>query len=433
MFRKTRLRLTLLNATVMFMIMSVLGTTLYLFLDKQILGKFDQFLIEQAERYKNNSSFGIRTSAAFVPAPVPVPAFPRAVLADRFIHMLYWDEQDQLINIFDAAQYPESLLAKLKDSLHYTEAYTIRAQDVKYRVLNVADPIVGILSIGPTTQVRSTATLQLIINVTAESKLLDMLLWMIALGICIGAILSVFAGLYLADKALVPIQSSWTRQQQFVADASHELRTPLAVMQSHAELMLRHPDHTIEQDSREISTILKEVHRMKKLVTALLTLARTDSGQLLLSRKRVRVDMLADQIIAQMRPLADLKQIEIRQELEPELAMDADEERLHQLLAILLDNAIQYTPEGGKITVICCKQSGGLLLSVADTGIGLSKDELPHIFDRFYRGDKQRSRTDGGTGLGLSIAQWIVRQHGGRIRVESAIGEGTTFYIQLPL
>ena len=134
-----------------------------------------------------------------------------------------------------------------------------------------------------------------------------------------------------------------------------------------------------------------------------------------------------------MQMLAELKDIILHTEIDSPIPMEADEERLHQLLVTVLDNAIKYTPEGGVVRVICSKFAHSVQLEVEDTGVGITADNLPHVFDRFYRGDKARTRQEGGTGLGLAIAKWIVERHGGKIRLESKPLIGTRVYITLPL
>jgi two-component system sensor histidine kinase CiaH len=218
-----------------------------------------------------------------------------------------------------------------------------------------------------------------------------------------------------------------------VADASHELRTPLAVIQANTELLLRHPDHSIEEESGYISTILKESKRINKLITSLLTFARSDSNQMEIQAKPVAIDQLINECVQQFAPLMNIKQIDIKLELEKALEMHADEERMHQLLVILLDNALKYTPEQGVISISANKSAHSINLSIEDTGVGIPESDLPFIFERFFRSDKTRSRTDGSMGLGLSIAHWIVDRHSGKIRAESKLGKGTRMLIQFPL
>jgi signal transduction histidine kinase len=197
--------------------------------------------------------------------------------------------------------------------------------------------------------------------------------------------------------------------------------------------MLRHPENTIEQESARITNVLRESIRMNKLVSTLLTLARADANQLELQMRPVVINEVIETVVEQFRPLVELKGLELSVVIEPQIELIADRERLHQLLVILLDNALKYTAAPGSIVLTCSKLQNQVGLKVEDTGCGIVPEDLPRVFDRFFRGDKARHRETGGAGLGLSIAQWIVEKHGGKIRAESAPGVGTQFHITLPL
>lgn len=270
-------------------------------------------------------------------------------------------------------------------------------------------------------------------NVDAETALLANLLKVIFAGLIIGTTAIFFAGYYLARRALVPIQAAWDKQQQFVADASHELRTPLTVIQSNAELILRHPEHTVEREGRRVTTILRETMRMNKLVATLLTLARADANQNEMNFTQVNLSEVIEAIAEQFQLLAEHKEIVFKVAVGNALRLTGDRERLYQLVVILLDNAVKFTNKPGSVELRCYEKSNLLYLEVEDTGCGIPPEDLPHVFDRFFRGDKSRSREAGGTGLGLSIAQWIVDKHGGKIKVESQAGKGTIFYVTLPV
>jgi signal transduction histidine kinase len=267
--------------------------------------------------------------------------------------------------------------------------------------------------------------------VDSEEQMLNRLSVIIFVGLVIGMGVIIWAGFFLAKRALIPIRAAWDKQQQFVADASHELRTPLTVIKTNAELMLRHPESTIEQESQRIANVLRESTRMNRLVNSLLTLARADANQAELQMAPLDLHETIQGVVEQFGPLADLKDITLKLEADDNLEVMGDKERIHQLLVILMDNAIKYTPEQGAITLTCRKVASHIHLEVGDTGIGISPEDLPRVFDRFYRSDKVRSRKEGGTGLGLAIAKWIVEKHGGKIRVESKLGKGTRFIIAL--
>lgn len=239
-------------------------------------------------------------------------------------------------------------------------------------------------------------------------------------------------GHMLAGEAIVPLVEAYEKQRQFAADASHELRTPLSVVMASADLLDNDPSITSPFLKQVVADVRDEVKKMTKLVSDLLFVARSDNQALKLKTSKVDLAAAADQTIRLMQPLADKKLIMLRREGEGSLTAKLDEQKMKQLLLILVDNAVKYTPENGKVTVrVLSPTAGKIRLEVEDTGIGISKEDKEKIFDRFFRVDKARSREMGGNGLGLAIAQEIVNLHGGHINVESELGKGTKFIVTL--
>jgi two-component system OmpR family sensor kinase len=226
------------------------------------------------------------------------------------------------------------------------------------------------------------------------------------------------------------LESAFSQQVRFTADASHELRTPLAVILSHAELA---PDKARPANElREtIETCRRSALRMKTVVESLLTLARFDSGELQLDCRPLDLSKIAGDCVAQLRPLAEKRQITIDADLESAGAL-ADSDRVTQVVTNLLTNAIRYNHDGGRVVVTTRSSKGEVILGISDTGIGIDSEHLPHIFERFYRVDKARSRKDGGIGLGLAICKSIVEAHGGQITVTSRPDAGSQFEVRLP-
>ena len=221
----------------------------------------------------------------------------------------------------------------------------------------------------------------------------------------------------------------FTSQQRFIADVSHELRTPLTVIKGNVDLMRR----TKSFDAESLDSIDQEAGRLTRLVTDLLLLAKAEAGSLPLTKSAVELDTLLMEVFSEMRILAankvQVKLIEIDQ-----LRVNGDRDRLKQVFLNLIANAIQYTPFGGEVFLNLSRSAEYAKLIVRDTGPGIPAEDLPYIFERFYRAEKSRTRSGvAGFGLGLSIAHWIVEQHGGKIEVSSREGKGTTFAIWLPL
>ncbi len=232
------------------------------------------------------------------------------------------------------------------------------------------------------------------------------------------------------NQTLGRLEHLFEMQGRFLTDVGHELRTPLTVIKGNVGLIRR----IGTADSESLDSIESEVDRLTRLVSELLMLARAESGRLPLDCKVMELDTLLFEVINQMRILSGDK-IQFRVEEVDQLLVCGDRDRLKQVWVNLIGNAVNYTPEGGEIVIGMGKVDGKARVSVKDNGIGIPPEDLPHIFERFYRAEKSRTRSAGskGFGLGLSIAYWIIRHHDGEIEVESHEGEGAKFIVWLPL
>jgi len=229
------------------------------------------------------------------------------------------------------------------------------------------------------------------------------------------------------------LDAAFQRITQFTADASHELRTPLALMRTTAELALRQ-DQEPHERQEALQQILAEVERTSQLVENLLWVARTDSGDARLMNEPVDLAESAREACAQASPLALVKQISLESRLPDQpVVVRGDRQALRRLFLILIDNAVKYTPPGGKVEVVLGRGDGFAMGQVKDDGVGIPEADLPHVFERFYRADKARSRGQGGAGLGLAIGRWIVEAHHGKISAESEVEKGSIFRVELPL
>ena len=240
-------------------------------------------------------------------------------------------------------------------------------------------------------------------------------------------------GHFAAGRAISPIRRSFDTQRRFAADASHELRTPLSVIQASLDVLEKEEGEGLSPLSRQIFDDLKdEVRRMTRLTGDLLTLARSDSDGLELVRESFDGVELARGVVRNMRSLAELRGVALALSTHPPCVFYADKDRIAQLMMILLDNAIKFTPSGGQAMLTLGCQNDTVVLEVADTGIGLSREDRQLVFERFFRVDKARSRENGGAGLGLSIAAWIVKAHGGSIAALENTNGGSVFRVVLP-
>ena len=462
MFRTVMLKLTVLNSAVLLIVFMIYSIVIYIYIDNKLFDNIDSSMVGAITEFSdyNKVNFPQRQLQLQPPLQPPLQLQPQSQIQRQLqpqndeINMLHEEEQKRRppplvdLRILVVAEdvdgrilIPEPNekidLADITMLLTNTSSGSPQSKTINkhdYRILSISYPVDSY----PTVRVgkEKMIAVRKIIAITVvdpEISMLNRLLVIIMTGTISGFFVIILAGYYLARRALVPIKASWDKQQQFVTDASHELRTPIAVIKTNTELLLHHPEHTIEEESVRIAGILKESTRMGKLVATLLTLARADSNQIEMDFRGVELPDLLRDIVEQIQPIAEMKEIQISTEIDPRIEIKGDRERLHQLFVILLDNAVKYTPAQGRIRIASHILKGSVHVSIQDTGIGISKEDIPFIFERFYRGSKVRSRDDGGSGLGLAIAKWIIEKHGGKIHVASVKGEGTQFNLQLPL
>ena len=242
----------------------------------------------------------------------------------------------------------------------------------------------------------------------------------------IGRLVSTF------NEMIGRLESSFLQIKRFTADASHELKTPLTVLKGEIEVGLKRQRRP-EEYRRVLASCLEEVDRMSRIVDDLLTLARADMGALQLQKERVDLGEVAEGVWRSLGRMAEEKGLRFTFQGDGEVAVWGDKDRLRQLLVNLVDNALKYTPPGGEVRLRVERDDTLALLTVQDTGEGIPPEDQERVFERFYRVDKARSRQRGGTGLGLSICKWIAEAHGGKISLESEVGKGSTFVVQLPL
>jgi signal transduction histidine kinase len=264
-------------------------------------------------------------------------------------------------------------------------------------------------------------------SIAPEEDALDRLLAVMLLGGAVSIAVAALGGWFLAGKSLAPMRVAFDRQRTFVADASHELRTPLAVIRANAEFIQQ-----AQPASDEAAEIVNETDRLTSLIDTMLALAQGDHDREP-TREPLDLGSVVEGSAEALRPLAGERKVELDISAAPDLTVTGNREQLRQLVVILVDNALRYTPAGGRVDVDVARRDGSAVLAVSDTGIGIETGALDRVFERFYRADEARNRDAGGAGLGLSIARMLVTDHGGRITARSARGEGSTFTVTLPL
>ncbi|WCN36264.1 sensor histidine kinase [Aneurinibacillus uraniidurans] len=411
MFKKTKRRLVMLNALVFFILQNTFGVIIYVYTHYSLYHQVDQTIIEKKNHLLQEKG------------KIKDELSPEREENYRLVYLL-WENNSKLYQVLPQDSLSKINPARFSQLLNTTGLQTTSIEEGSYRVLTMSVAEKKIYS--------PVKNIQIVYNLKRENEMLNRLLMVIGFGSFLSVFIALIAGIYLANKALIPIGVSWEKQQRFVADASHELRTPLSVVKLNLEHLFRHPDASIIQESETIHQVIREIDYMSKMTNDLLTLARSDSNQLQIIEKPVQVDEILNQVVKDFEVLAILKNIQITADISP-IRMIGDRERLKQLFVILLDNAIKYTKENGSISVKSSVKNSRAIIHIIDNGIGIPRKDLPYIFDRYYRSDKSRTRHSEGSGLGLSIANWIIHAHSGKIHVTSTERKGTHVSVSLPI
>ncbi|KOS30385.1 histidine kinase [Bacillus anthracis] len=407
MFQKTRIRLTILNSLVFIILIGVLGSIIYSYTYKRIYSGVNESIEKAVQHRKNADDKKPPVKKIRGYPPIGDPRIMELTWLGNTVEIDIENGKRRFIFEDNLEKFSPKKLGTLQD---------IEVQGRYFRIFAFQ---------------KDAKIVQIARDITAEKEMLHTLFLILVIGCSIGSLCAIGIGFFLAGRALVPIQNSWEKQQQFVSDASHELRTPLTVIQSKTDILFQSPSATIEEKAMDISTISKECRRLSKLVANLLLLARSDSNQIERDKKICELDKLLEEIIKPYKEIASYQEKEMILKVEYDISFMGDRERIHQMMVILLDNAIKYTNEGGHIQIDCTQTNSSIRIRVKDDGIGVKGEDIPKIFDRFYRVDKARSASEG-TGLGLAIAKKIVQNHDGKISVESQWGEGTCFEVILP-
>jgi two-component system phosphate regulon sensor histidine kinase PhoR len=239
-------------------------------------------------------------------------------------------------------------------------------------------------------------------------------------------------GAILLFQDLTEIRTLQTMRKEFIGNISHELRTPLASIKAIAETLQDGAIGDKKLAAGFLTKVDNEVERMSQIVTELTELSRIETGEAKLKLETVNLNLLIEDVVAHLFPQAERKNLALVAKLAPSLiALQADKDRIRQVIVNIVHNAIKFTQPGGKIVISTRVDADLAITEISDTGIGITKEDLPHIFERFFKVD--RSRSSSGTGLGLAIAKHTVQAHGGEIRVQSEVGHGSTFSFNIPL
>lgn len=423
MFRKLHIGLTLYMAVILTFFMVFITTSIYYFTRIVYEDQALKLMKEQAIKVYNYNTMSIGimdiiTQEGFATYKSSLAFIERQkvdcdyVYYDNSMNILFGKESDSYL-IKSIANLAEQSLKSKKDS--YTKQ---KIKNVSFRIYT---KYVEGLS-GP-------GVIQVYESASGEYYIWSFLKTVLCLS-GFGGILILLAISYVfTGKALQPVKEAWNKQKEFVADASHELRTPLTVIQTNLDVMMSDDAGTIEENIMWLDNAYSETRVMAKLIDQLLTLAKVDSNDTELDFIDLSLSEIAENVTDNMKIMAKNKNLNLVTDIKDNVIIRGDYDKIRRLIVILVDNAIKYT-ESGEVIVKVYTEKSKKIISVEDTGIGISEEEQKRIYDRFFRSDKARNRKFGGTGLGLSIAKWIIDSHKATIDVNSKIGEGTIFIVK---
>jgi signal transduction histidine kinase len=422
MFQGLRWRLLLSQLMVMAAILSVFGAGVYVFLSRNLYRQLDKKLLTLAQ------------SAAPSLVQVKVKGSQHLERVDEVPWRDIFNRDKQSLEWFNA----EGKLLASRGVLELQVPPKVGSQTLKRRQKphQIRTFTISIFKDGSN---RNHPFLEGYIRASQSTEDVDSIQQQLLWGMGMGGMMTLgfvaMGGLWLTQNAIAPIEKSFKQLQQFTADASHELRGPLSVIQASVEVMRNHPERIHPKDAKKLASIASATTQMSHLAQDLLFLARTEADVATPAGewKPISLNLVLQNLVELFESFAQEKEITFKYHSLAIASVMGDEAQLTRLISNLLENAFQYTLPEGRVVLTLAKHSRFALVNVQDTGIGIEREQLAFVFDRFWRADKARSHRVGGTGLGLAIAQTIAHRHGGKISVSSQVGVGSCFQVRLPL
>ncbi|CEP88874.1 sensor histidine kinase [Paeniclostridium sordellii] len=403
--KKTRKKLTTINTLVVGIIFILFTIFIYQYFYNLTYKSIDNELYIQSKKFTHDINRGSLGFNRELP--------PDTVLRGT---MIYISKNGELLKSFpeNMSNYirPFSLSEDLKDGIatYKYNGHSFRQIKINYNLY----------------------TIEIIKIVDTEEMLLNQLKFVLIISIILASITVYFISKFLTKKSLKPIEESWKNQELFVQDASHELRTPLTIIFSKIESIIKRPKNSVEEEMNNLVIVMKEVRRLSKLVSDLLKLTKEDAIITINKSKTNIIDVIGD-ILIQYEDICQLqsKNLKFNYDLKDQ-SIYTDKEKLKQILIILIDNAIKYTKEDDYIIVRLFEEGSNIKIEVEDSGIGIKEEELPLIFNRFYRASSHRESNKDGSGIGLSIAKILIGNLNGKIAASSKYKKGSIFSIYIP-
>ena len=401
-FNKTKVNLIKINIAVVVGFLVIFSTFICIYFAKITYDSIDNKLTDELEHF----TIQLSNNSLFYPIVLKYPS-----------NMIYVYEKDK-IRYFTENRYFDYILPERKDS-KVNSFFTYKENGFTFRELYIN---VGKYKI------------QIIRNIDSEMNSLKQLISIFIIGIFIAIISTYFIALYLTKKALIPIETAWNNQAKFIQDASNELRTPITIVTSKLETMLRVPQNTINDEVETIADAMRETRRIKKMINDLLSLSKEEAITKVTYSRFDIVDLL-EEISNNYIDIAQIQEKKFRVEYDSkETDITCDKNKLRQLILVFIDNAFKYTQQNDSI-IIRVKENinGKISVFIIDTGIGIKQEDIPYIFDRFYRSKNARSENIDGSGIGLSIAKMISLNLNIDLKVTSTENKETIFELRIPM
>lgn len=444
-------KLFLLEAISFLLIFSFVGAYIYFSYIRSVQDNSDQVLNSMVTRVQKDSETNIKQLT--IPGPNSSTKGQNSPSSEGSANKngslsrpegsgqdtIYFDKNGNIVNFYSLGlriQTYENLYKKISGNLTSVQTIQMGGSYFRVRLIKLKKPMTVVYNVntgfGKIRIMGKAQYVAVVYSLDSErynvSAFRTVLFWTLMFA----AFLSLVVSWFVTLRVMKPIMQSWKQQQDFVNNAAHELRTPLTIIQNKLEDLLRQPTKSVASVSENIVVSLSEVRRLNQLTSDMLTLAKTGSNMTKLDPKTVKINNFIKEVVEPYSEIAEAANKKFTEKISVKGNMTIDTRRVHQLIVILLDNALKYTDDKESIELKASRDKNNLVIEVSDTGRGISNEAKKHVFDRFYREETSGNRDTGGTGLGLSIAKWIIDAFQGKITVSDNSPRGTIFKVVLP-
>ncbi|MTI55863.1 sensor histidine kinase [Geosporobacter ferrireducens] len=430
MFTKLRNKFLILNMSITSMVMITAFAVIYFI-------TYSNIHSEIQNKLKARSETQIRTAGINLLDDMEkgVSIVRRFSLEDLLSFNVEVDPNGRILKIYSFIDMPEEVyykaVAAAWSSKRNNSTITLEGKQWQYLITQMGRRV--ILKNGQQYSLMDNKYQITFLDITESNRtLFELLITLLFVGLIMLFVIFIIS-LYFANRSIKPIAETWEKQKQFIADASHELKTPLSIINANYDALLANQEETIKSQLKWLDYIKIGTDRMTKLINDLLSLAKIEDVNFEMQKMPFNISNAVHDVLSSMEAVAIEKGIQLSHSIEADIIVKSDLEKVKQVITILFDNAIKYSNENGQIDISLIKSKRQVIYSIKNSGKGITKQDLPKVFDRFYRADPSRTHENGGYGLGLSIAKTIIDGLGGEIHVASVENEYTTFSFTLGL